>query len=296
MKNIELSIIIVSFNTCKLLESCLQSIYFNENIESEKQLVYEVIVTDNYSVDGSIEMVEKKYPQVRLIKNNSNVGFGKANNQGIKIAKGNTILFLNSDILVQKNAIIRLYKYFTQLPSKSIVGGRLFNLDGSPQPSCGPAYTLINIFVALFLKGDYLHLTRYSPQSEKEVDWVMGACIMAEKKAFKEIGGFDEGIFMYMEEIDWQFRAKQLDYRIFFYPNAQFTHVGAASSQGRATPILNVFKGFKYFYKKHFPGWKEYCLRVFLLLKSLMAIALFTIMNKKNDHKLYKDALKIAIS
>lgn len=291
--SLELSMLIISYNTKKLLDKCLHSIY--QSLVN-KSLRFEVIVVDNASTDGSVELVKELYPQVVLIKNSLNVGFGRANNQGIKKAMSKNILFLNSDTEVMDDAIEKLYRYFKTLPQKSGVGGKLFNPDNTPQPSCGPAYSLWHIFTALFLKGDYLNLTRYSPQRIIKVDWVMGACMVLPREAFREVGGFDEGIFMYMEEIDWQYRAKRQGYQMSFYPDAHFIHTGAGSSQTRTTPILNVFHGFLYYYKKHFPGWRLGVLRVILVLKAVVAIVLFALMHKKEDQKLYFEALKISVS
>lgn len=289
-KKIDLSIIIVSFNTRDLLKQCLDSLFVSLK---ESHLRFEVIIVDNNSNDGSCVMVREKYPQVRLIENKRNFGFGKGNNQGAKLAKAEVILFLNSDIVVLEKAIEKLYVYFKSLPYNSIVGGKLFNEDRTPQPSCGPAYTLGYIFIAQFLKGDYLSITRYSPRSIKEVDWVMGACMMFSRSDFIDLGGFDEGIFMYMEEIDLEYRAKNKGIKILFYPLAEFIHTGAGSSQGQASPILNVFRGFMYFYKKHMNTWQLYLLRVILLFKAVSAIILFTILGNKSRRQIYFSALKL---
>ncbi len=293
MKKIDLSIIIVSYNTKELLITCLNSI-----TQSLKHATshYEVIVIDNGSTDESTHAIQAQFPQAKLLINKKNVGYGKANNQGVASALGEVILILNSDTQTIDGAIEKLYQFFKGLSEKSVVGGKLFNTDGTPQASCGPAYTLPMIFAALFLKGDYLNITRTSPNKIKRVDWIMGACMMMQKRAFSEIGGFDEGIFMYMEEIDWQYRAQKLGYGVYFYPHAHFTHVGAGSSHGRTTPILNVFRGFIYFYKKHHSLVSNILLRVILVCKSIFALILFTLLNKKDDQKLYKAALKIALS
>lgn len=293
MKKIDLSIIIISYNTKELTLKCLKSIY--QSLK-QSQLVYEIIVVDNNSIDGTTHTIRKEFPEVKLHSNPENLGYGKANNQGVDEAKGETVLILNSDIQVIDKGIERLYQFFVTLPEKSVAGGKLFNTDGAPQSSCGPAYTLSMIFIALFLKGDYLHWTRYSPDVIKQVDWLMGACLMFKKNAFSDVGRFDEGIFMYMEEIDWQHRAQKLKFKMYFYPDAHFTHVGAGSSKGRTTPILNVFRGFIYFYKKHYSYIPNIILRVILVCKSLLAIQLFAILSNKLDQKLYKEALKIAIS
>jgi GT2 family glycosyltransferase len=294
MKKIDLSIIIVSHNTRELLVDCINSIILSLK---ETIINYEIIIVDNRSTDGSEDIIKDfllRSKNIKYICNKQNLGFGKANNQGVEKADGKIILFLNSDIVVKNRSIEELFKFFIQQPANTIVGGKLFNLDGSPQPSCGPEYSLINIFTALFLKGDYFNITRYSPNTVKQVDWVMGACIMLSKDLFNQVGLFDEGIFMYMEEIDFLYRAKKIGAQILFYSEAHFVHVGAASSQGRSQPILNVFRGFIFFYKKHRNRVENVILRAILVLKAIMAIGLFTILGKKDDQNLYHEALEIA--
>ncbi len=291
-KKIDLSIVIVSHNTRLLLKRCLDTMYSSL---SRAPFTYEVIVVENNSTDGTLKML-KSYKSVKIILNPSNYGYGKANNQGIMSARGEVILLLNSDIEVLNNAIGVLFAFFLAQPQNSFVGGKLFNLDLTPQPSCGPAYSLKNIFVALFLKGDFRGNTRYSPDTTTEVDWIMGSCMMFHKSITKEVGYFDENIFMYMDEIDLQYRAKKLGYRIIFYPEAKFIHVGSGSSKGRELPILNVFRGFIYFYKKHYNIVHNLILRVLLILKSSIAIVFFSILNNKYNRTMYLKALKIALS
>ena len=290
--SLDLSIIIVSYNTKSLLENCLRSI-FQSLLNSI--LKFEVIVVDNHSNDGSQELIKTQLTSVRLIENADNAGFGKANNQGIKLAQGETILLLNSDIVVLDQAIPKLYYFLKNLDHEAIVAGKLFNDDQSPQASCGPAYTLPMIFTALFLKGDKRQITRYSPDETREVDWVMGACMMADKHTFINTP-FDESIFMYMEEIDLQLRAKRRRVKIYFYPPAHFIHKGAGSSHGRAAPILNVFKGFLFYYKKHFGLGKVLLLRTILIVKSILAIILFILLGRSYDRDIYVKALKVSIS
>lgn len=292
MKKIDLSIIIVSYNTRKLLRSCLKSIF--KSLKGA-EVEFEVIVIDNNSVDLSCEMITREFPEVRLVKNRENLGFGKANNQGVQIAQAETLLFLNSDTEVLNDAIGKLYTNFYKLTQPVIIGGKLFNTDKSPQPSCGPAYSLLNIFIALFLKGDYIGITRYSPNKLKQVDWVMGACFMVSKTIFNSVGGFDEDIFMYMEEIDFEYRARKKGVRIYFSPEGHFLHAGASSSQGRSTPILNVFKGLIYFYDKHYSIAEKITLRILLVFKSILAIILFSLLSKKYDRNLYMKALRLII-
>ena len=249
----KLSIIIVNYNNPQLLSKLLESIFL-----FPLSFSYEIIIVDNnssYDVKSQVNSFKKLHEltPIHLIQNQTNEGFGKANNQGVAIAKGDYLLFLNTDIEVLNNAIEKLV-WYAHTKKNSIIGSKLFNKDMTSQSSCGPFYTLFNIFVMLFLKGDQLGITRYSPDIVKKVDWVSGACFLIRRDDFKNIGGFDDSIFMYMEEIDLCMRAKQKGMHILFYPDAQFIHLGAATSTTRMEPIVNIFRGILYLYKKHF-GW-----------------------------------------
>jgi GT2 family glycosyltransferase len=277
---VDLSIIIVSFNTKSITKKCLDTIYTSLK---HSLLTVEIVVFDNGSTDSSLQMLKqyeidsrKKGSHIafKLIRGGSNLGFVKANNSAAKDAKGKYILFLNSDIEVLDDAIDTLYDYFANQTVFNFVGAKLFNSDLSPQQSCGPTYNLWNIFLFLFLQGDRLHITRYSPQTVKEVAWVSGACFITEKIYFESLSGFDEKIFMYMEEIDLFYRAMKKKMRIGFFPHSHFIHLGSASSEGRTQPILQVYKGYLYFYKKHFKKNSLVAVKTMLQLKAVISLAL----------------------
>ncbi len=267
----DLSIIIITFNTKKITQSCIESI-----VKSIKTISYEIIVVDNGSTDGTVEHLKKlsrSDEKIRTLINGTNIGFGKANNQAVRTANSNYILFLNSDIVVLNGAVEKLFAFFKKnIKMAQFLGGKLLNKDLSPQASCGPEYSLPMIFAHLFLRGDYIGLTRYSPDKIKEVDWVSGACILTTKEYFEKSGSFDENIFMYMDEIDLFFRARKNGMRIFFYPVAQFIHLGSASSGSRTYPILQVFKGLLYFYKKNRSPLAQVLLKIMLKLKAVIGL------------------------
>lgn len=289
----ELSIIIISYNTAEITKNCLESV-----VRSIKNKInYEIIVVDNASSDKTISLLtdyELRITNLKLIKNDKNLGFAKANNQGVKVAKGKYILFLNSDIVVLEDAIAKLLDFFkTEENTIHFLGGKLLNKNLSPQPSCGPFYTLPVVFGALFLRGDYWGLTRSSPNKVKEVDWVSGACILTKKEHFYKVGGFDEKIFMYMDEIDLLFRAKKQAMKTFFYPDAKFIHLASASSGGKTYPILQVYRGFLYFYKTHCSRFELFFLKILLKLKALISLSVGKLTNNSYLKQTYEKAYRI---
>jgi len=254
MKNkVNLSILIISYNTKKITKNCLQSLF--ESLKGTK-ITFEVIVLDNQSKDGSLAMLEKLshyYKQLIAIKSDQNLGFAKGNNLLVKKARGKYLLFLNSDIIVLDRAVEKLYQYYLANEKEmNFLGGKLYNKNMTEQFSCGPFYSLLVIFGALFLRGDYWGLTRYSPNKIKKVDWVSGACFITNKQSFQKIGGFDEKIFMYMEDLDLNRRLHK-DYKTMFYPYVSIVHIHAKESYKRKNLLRAHIKSTVYYFNKW--GW-----------------------------------------
>lgn len=237
----DLSISIVSWNTRGMLDDCLRSVY-----ASTSDLRFEVIVVDNASTDGSPEMVRASYPQVKLIQNDCNAGFARANNQALRIARGRYFLLLNSDTLVSEGAFARMVAWMDAHPEVGACGPLLTNADGSLQPSWAAIPTL-----ATELRG--VHDRRVNgidpslmsvPQIEKlgpfEVGWVGGACLMARRSAIDTVGPMDEGYFMYCEETDWCWRIRRAGYSVALFPGSTITHLGGASS--RRAPLRTLVR------------------------------------------------------
>jgi len=282
----DLSIIIPSFNTKHLTTRCLRSII--ETLKHSK-ITYEIIVIDNASRDGSVEVLNKDFREVLKILNKENVGYGSANNQGLKIAKGTYCLMLNSDIDALNGSLENLLAFAKEHP-KSFVGGKLYNEDGSLQPSCGPGFTPWYVFLMLFCQADKLHITRYSPDHVMRVMWVSGACLLGTKKSFYDVGLFDEGIFMYMDEIELLERARKKGYTVWFTPEARFIHTGAASSGNKRSPVKNIFRGLMYFYRKHYPHYVN-LLRAMLTVKGRIAILIGKYFDKQDLVDIYEEGL-----
>lgn len=299
-KKPDLSIVIVNFNTRKITQHCIESIYKSFRLyKTAGAPKFEIILIDNASLkDDSVTFFTeyaKKHSNIVFVANQSNTGFGPANNQGVALAHGEYVLLLNSDTIILKDAIHKLFEYYVKFQNtKHFVGPKLLNRDMTPQPSAAPFYTLPVVFGALFLRGDYWGLTRYSPKKIREVGWVSGACIMMRKNYFEKVGGFDETIFMYMEEVDLLYRALKMGMKTYFYPKSRLVHLGSASSGGKTFPILQVYRGFLFFYKKHYSVSATFLLRFLLRLKAGTAWILGYIINNNYLKQTYAEAFKVA--
>lgn len=296
MVKIDLSIVIVSYNTKKITEECVESI--NRSLTNTK-IKYEIIVVDNNSLDGSAQTLEKiatdKTNRLTYFQTHTNLGFGRGNNFGVKKANGKYILLLNTDTIMLNRAIEKLYNFYVKNEKEvHFLGAKLLNQDLTPQPSACRFFTLPVVFATLLLKGDYWGLTRSSPDKFCQVDWISGACIMTTKKNYQKLKGFDKNIFMYMEEVDLLFRAKKLGLNTFFYPKSQIVHLGSASSNGKTFPILQVYKGFLFFYKKHYSIFHIFALRLILKFKALIAYLIGKIRGNQYLIKTYEEAFKLA--
>jgi GT2 family glycosyltransferase len=249
-----ISAVVVSYNTRQMTLDCLTSLYADLGT-----LPAEVFVVDNASTDGSVDAIRAHFPYVHIIANAKNVGFGAANNQAMKLARGEFILLLNSDAFPKPGAIPTLVETLRMRPDVGVVGPRLLNRDGSLQVSCfkfpspGRAW-LENLWLStLFSRhpviGDY---RRWPHDTLKEVEWAIGACLLVRRTLVEQIGGFDEIFFMYAEESDWQLRMSRAGWRILFTPAAQVTHLGGASGQAEKAKISEqFFRSLDFYERKH---------------------------------------------
>jgi len=299
-----LSIIIVNFNTSDLLRKCLNKIYkalsFGR-IEKES----EVIVVDNASTDDSVSMVQKHFPKVKILKNNQNLGFAKANNQAIKKSAGEYILLLNSDTEVEKDALTHLLNVIKTDADTAVVGGKLLNPDGTTQPSAGFFPHLSKVFYWMFFIDDIPLINKLIKpyhvedksfyQKEQFVDWVTGACFMLRREIVDTVGIMDEDFFMYGEEMEWCYRIKKTGFKVVFTPIAQILHHQGASGGSSSAGILPEFKSLLYFYKKHKPSWQIPILSFFLRCGALLRIVIFGIIGRYHTRiPIYAKASKLA--
>ncbi|MHB8841321.1 MAG: glycosyltransferase family 2 protein [Candidatus Aquicultor sp.] len=277
-----LSIVLVNYNSADMLVDCLRSIH-----ESKLDFEHEIIVVDNDSHDDSLKKAKSGFPAVRYLENKDNIGFARANNQGIRLAKGQYVLIQNPDTLVIGHAIENLVGFIRNNPGIGIVGGKLLNRDGSLQYSIRrfPAITG-QLFEALFMHKIAPQLSRRLGEvvlgesaygKPLGVDWITGAIMMVDRAAIEQVGMLDESFFLYAEEVDWCYRMRQNGWRIVYYPDAVFTHfMGKTKANLQLyTQHLRARRQFSY---KHFSRFKalmfDIASLIYLINRSTLFLAL----------------------
>jgi GT2 family glycosyltransferase len=257
MSQPKLSIVIVNWKTPILLARCLKSIEADTGFSQ-----FTIYVVDNDSQDQSVSLLEKDFPYVRVEANRANIGFSRACNQIIKKVESEFVLLLNPDTEIKGDSISNLVQFMETHPDCGAVGPKVLNPDGTLQlacrrsfPSPSAAFFRLTYLSKLFPKNELFskyNMTYEDPDSCTEVDALSGSCMMVRKKAIDEIGLLDEEIFMFGEDIDWCWRIKEANWKIFYLPNAVVWHAHGASS--RLRPIgatIDLHKGMEVFYRKH---------------------------------------------
>lgn len=251
--SVDLSIIIVNWNTRELLADCLASIYANP-----PGCAFEVMVVDNGSTDGSREMLKERYPQVRLIESPTNLGFGAANNRAAEVAQGEYLLLLNSDTLVHPGAVDALLAHLRSHPQTGIVAPRLLNADGSLQVSAHPMPSLGREVWRLLHLDRLRAVSQYPPaywqsQAAQKAEVLMGACLLVRRQDYLGLGGFDERFFMYSEEVDLCKRYQNAGWGITYLPAVAITHLGGQTA--RLMPdqmFVELHRSKVRFFRKHY--------------------------------------------
>jgi GT2 family glycosyltransferase len=229
------SIIIVSFNTREILRECLQSV-----IRESANLVVEILVVDNNSLDGSPQMVEAEFPQVQLLRSEINLGFGSANNLALAHARGRYFVLLNSDAFFQSASLEVAIRHMDETPECGLAGGRLIGRDGSWQPSARSFHTITRDLIVLTGLAARFPKSRFFGQFDRTwadqrqaatVDWVPGAFSIIRPTAIEKTGFFDPAFFLYYEEVDLCRRIKQAGYTIWYWPDIVVVHIGGESSR-----------------------------------------------------------------
>ncbi len=271
----DLSIIIVNYNTCDLLRACLRSVY-----ASQVSYRYEVIVVDNHSSDDSVAMVGQEFPQARLICCEVNCGYARANNLGLHTAQGHHLLLLNPDTVLPPDALRNMLAFMEEHPDAGVAGPKLVLADGSLDLACRRSFPTLEVafyrLVGLSKRyPDSPRFNRYNlgyldPDLMAEVDSVVGAFMWMRREALDQAGLFDERFFMYAEDIDLCYRIKvEHGWKIYYNPAVVVTHYKSQATTKRWVPMtIQFYRAMWLFHYKH------YARRTFFLFNWLTALGL----------------------
>lgn len=255
-----LSIVIVSFNARADLERCLEALHAAPSTHA-----HEIIVVDNQSTDGSADAA-KRWPDVRVLVNASNVGFAAANNAGIRASTGDLLLLLNSDTVVPPGAIDQLIAALESDTNIAVVGPRLVDASGRAELSFGAMISPINEWRQKRLQGRQDEVERLT-RVRREVDWVSGACLLVRRPDADAVGGLDERYFMYTEDVDFCAAIRARGRKVLFVPDVQITHLrGRSKSAAPAATHAAYRRSHIAFYEKHHPLWTP-LLKLYLRIK-----------------------------
>ncbi len=255
-----ISVILISYNTAKMSVEALNALF-----ASQGDFKLEVFVVDNASKDDSVAVIKKAFPQITLIENKVNVGFGRANNQVLDLATGEYILLLNTDAFVQQDTLAKTLQYIESQPTCGVLGVRLIGRDGEQQPSCRYFPTPFNLFAhklglaRWFSTLQMVDDADWNPAITENCDWVPGCYYLVRKQVIEQVGLFDPKYFLYSEEVDHCFAVKKAGWQVVYFADASVVHIGgeSAKSDGKVTTtgkqlsVLQAESELLYFRKNH---------------------------------------------
>jgi len=280
---VDMSIVLVCWNNKAYLDPCLKSLY-----EGGLKSSFDVVVADNGSTDGSQQMLAEKYPDVKIIQNEGNVGLGKASNQGIEATNGRYVLLLNNDTIVNGPALGMLVEFLDAHPEAGAVAGKLLNPDGSFQSGYAPFSTLLEEFLIATHIGELLWSGYPSHGDSNEIKatgWLSSACLLVRRSALDKIGLLDESYFIYGDEADLQYRLNKAGWKVYFLPSSTIIHFGGRSMD-RWKRRKMVYRGKMMFYKKNYGFLSTLLLRILFFVMSLLKLLVWCIgffVPSKND-------------
>jgi GT2 family glycosyltransferase len=284
LQEMVLSIIIINWNSRAFLRECLRSL-----AATASNLECEILVIDNASHDGSAQMVAEEFRHATFIQSESNLGFSGGNNRAAQQAKGDFLLFLNPDTVVERDALVKLVQALRRLPDAGIVGARLLNTDLTLQTSCIQSFpTVLNQVLDCDLLRGWFPLSPlwgmaalFNNSTEPTpVEGISGACLMIKRELFDRLGGFHERYFMYSEDIDLGFRIHQAGFKCYYVPGAKVVHHGGGSSQQAHGAFSSVMirESVYRFMRLHRGRFKAACFRFAMGLSALFRLTVVIIM------------------
>ena len=271
----DVCIIIVNWNTKKLLLDCIRSIH-----ETVKNISFEIWLVDNASTDGSLEAVKQNYPDVNIIRNKKNLGFAAANNMALERMRGQYVLLLNTDTILTNGAVEDLFDFMEKNSDAGMACGQLLNKDGSKQNSVanfpGIHSLICNESLLQILFPKKFPGKRREYKKPVEVDSCIGACLMVRKKAMDEVGLLDKRYFFFFEETDWAYRMKQAGWKIYFVPSAKIFHIQGQTVGHNADSRIMFYRSryiyFKKWHKNSYPLIR-FIIFVRLLINTILSLA-----------------------
>lgn len=291
----DLTVIILSYNTKEITAKCLDKLRVaKEYCQKKLKNNIKVYVLDNASSDGSAQFIKASYHWVKTIVSPTNLGFSKGNNFVMKESKSPFMLLLNSDVYLAEESLYKALAYFRVNLNCDVLGAKLNYFTGKLQPSAGSLPTPAKIIFWILGLGDGFH-----PKGKKffskahPVGWVMGAFFMLKREVFEGTEGFDEKLFMHMEEVEWCKRIWESGFKIWYVPQVEVVHLhGASTNFDLSASFLNELKGIKYYLIKHYKS--SYILvKVFLVLGLILRIISFSILGKTTRAKVYLEGLRV---
>jgi N-acetylglucosaminyl-diphospho-decaprenol L-rhamnosyltransferase len=277
----DLSIIIINWNSVKYVRECLLSIYLHT-----KDAEFEVIVVDNASYDGCGEMLAGEFPSVKFIQSEENLGFARGNNLAAMHSSGDVLLFLNPDTEIHGPALTSLYESIRSLPKAGAVGARLLNGNGTVQTSCLQTFPTISnqlldadLLRRLFPRASVWGMTPLFTDADtpRSIDGISGACLMTRRDIFRKVGGFSEDYFMYYEDMDYCLKVRNEGWNNYFVPSAVVTHYGGKSSgsenYSRFSAEMMAESAWRFFRKQRGPRY-AHLFRIALAVKALSRVYL----------------------
>ncbi|MCB0463448.1 MAG: glycosyltransferase family 2 protein [Flavobacteriaceae bacterium] len=244
----ELSVVILNYNVKFFLELCLKSVE-----QAITEIDAEIIVVDNNSSDGSCEMVKQKFPSVELISNQNNVGFAKANNQGVKAAKGEYICILNPDTVVAEDTFLQLLEFAKTKSDLGAVGCKLIDGSGHFLPESKRNLPVVKVALQkMFGNGKNYYANQINKNEIAKVEVLVGAFMLMKKDTYNQVNGFDEDYFMYGEDIDLSYKLLQSGFQNYYYGKTTCIHYKGESTNKDKIYTKRFYKAMKLFYKKHF--------------------------------------------
>jgi len=290
----KLSVILLTYNSQNTIMNCLNSLADNYNVEFKKK-EYEVIVFDNNSPDTTLSEVKNFFQENSHIKHqisqsSKNLGYAAGINKAVEYTSGKYILILNPDTTVKNEGLARMLDYIEEDEKVAIMGGRLVSENKIVEKSAGNDFNLLHV-LSLSLGVDSLFKMRFAPDTIEDVNWVSGGCMLVRRKIFQDLNGFDERYFMYVEDADLCRRARDVDYKVVYFPEFEVTHEAHASGS-REFAIANIYKGLRHYSRKFHGQLEQFLIQFLLVAKAGLLIAISKIVRDNKLHDTYSKALK----